>query len=576
MATTQQTTSSASLYVGDLAEDVLEADLFEVFSPIGTLASIRLIRDSASYRSLCYAYVNYEDVQSAERALDILNHTPIKSKPCRVMWKNADISLRKSGIGNLYVKNLSSSVDNKALNEAFSIYGNILSCKVMAKNTGESAGFGFVQFDSEEAANKAIAGLHDTDVAGRQIFVSHFKCRKDREAELATTREPLVEATPVFTNLYIKDFPVEWSEDILRTIFDEVIGANVTSLAIKVDTKLNRPFGFVNLESADSATDAVDILHGRMSTATGLLSREESEKIIAEQTEILKKEAMEAAAAAGGEYKERVLVIPGRLYVARAQNKKEREAILREQFEERGVARQAAANSLTQHFYNGSNLFIKFLATTVDDEQLKSIFGKFGNIISARVNRDKENNSPKGFGFLAFDNNQSALAAVSALHNSYIEGITAEGKQLHVSIAERRVTGQHKDAAVENSINNAKALSGSSRTRKTALTTTITNNINGKKTLPGSKLTSVNGTTRKTETLFEKLSKIDNIDEQRRSIGEYLYMAIAKIEPQHAPKLTGMMLEMPLNVLCALVENPEPLRAKIDEAMDVLRAHNAM
>jgi hypothetical protein len=79
---------SASLHVGDLNEDVREEHLFEIFSVVGPIDSIRVLRDHISRVSLGSAYVNFSSAQDAERALETLNHHVLKGTPLSIKFRN--------------------------------------------------------------------------------------------------------------------------------------------------------------------------------------------------------------------------------------------------------------------------------------------------------------------------------------------------------------------------------------------------------------------------------------------------------------------------------------------------------
>nr|XP_044626350.1 polyadenylate-binding protein 4 isoform X5 [Equus asinus] len=396
----------ASLYVGDLHSDVTEAMLYEKFSPAGPVLSIRVCRDMITRRSLGYAYVNFQqpaDVgetvpssrlkkigflrrrrncrrseaklgppvqcpagpdwglspqRRAERALDTMNFDVIKGKPIRIMWSQRDPSLRKSGVGNVFIKNLDKSIDNKALYDTFSAFGNILSCKVVCDENG-SKGYAFVHFETQEAADKAIEKMNGMLLNDRKVFVGRFKSRKEREAELGAKAKE-------FTNVYIKNFGEEVDDESLKELFSQ-FGKTLSVKVMRDPSGKSKGFGFVSYEKHEDANKAVEEMNGK----------EISGKVI---------------------------------FVGRAQKKVERQAELKRKFEQLKQERISR--------YQGVNLYIKNLDDTIDDEKLRKEFSPFGSITSAKVML--EDGRSKGFGFVCFSSPEEATKAVTEMNGRIV------------------------------------------------------------------------------------------------------------------------------------------------------------
>merc|ERR1719409_2517283 len=61
---------------------------------------------------------------------------------------------------------------------------------------------------------------------------------------------------------------------------------------------------------------------------------------------------------------------------------------------------------------------------------------------------------------------------------------------------------------------------------------------------------------------------------QKQMLGEKIFPLIARLQPEMAGKITGMMLEMDNSELLILLESPDQLKMKVDEALRVLEAGN--
>merc|ERR1712232_1269553 len=235
----------AALYVGDLSPEVTESVLFELFKQAGAVQSIRVCRDSSTRVSLGYAYVNFMNAADAERALDTLNYTLLKGKPIRISWSQRDPSLRRSNVGNIFIKNLNKDIDSLALEEVFGGFGNIASCKVQTDSEGNSVGFGFVHFEKEEDAQIAIKEMDGKCLNGKPIFVGPFIPKKNRES---------VNSASIFTNVYVKDLPSSTTQEDFEKLFTPF--GTVTSSMLSQNN--GKPYGFVNFEKHDDAVKAVE------------------------------------------------------------------------------------------------------------------------------------------------------------------------------------------------------------------------------------------------------------------------------------------------------------------------------
>ena len=348
--------AATSLYVGDLDPAVGEAQLYEIFQQVGHVVSIRVLRDLITRRSLGYAYVNFSTTADAKQAIDMLNYTPVAGKPIRIMFSQRDPSSRKSGVGNIFVKNIDKQVDNRELHELFRDYGMVLSSKVARDVTGQSKGYGFVQFETDEEAKKAIDGVNGKEIRGKPVFVGPFVRRQER-------------STPgsAFCNVYVKNIPEEMSEEELKNLFEEH-GPTTSVVVMKDDEGKSRGFGFVNFEEAEAAAAAVEKLNGTL----------QGDKEIT---------------------------------VCRAEKKSEREAKLRAQFD---AERKERAEK-----FAGANLYLKNLDDTVGDDKLREIFAEYGTITSCRVMKDP-NGASRGSGFVAFSSPEEATRAVTEMNGKMV------------------------------------------------------------------------------------------------------------------------------------------------------------
>ncbi|CAG9467661.1 unnamed protein product [Pedinophyceae sp. YPF-701] len=355
--------ASASLYVGDLHRDVTEQDLFEQFSPHGQVVSVKVCREAVTKNSLGYGYVNFTPAQAenARRAMQELNYTPLRGQPMRIMWVRRDPTLRKSGKGNIFIKNLHPDIDHRTLYETMSEnVGPVLSCRIPMFPDGTSKGYGFVHFENEEDAEQAVEKLNGKVLNGLTVVIERFKRKAERPNAMTD-----------FKNVYVKNVPKAWSEEEFLKRFKE--HGEVTNAKLQEDPtgEGHKGFGFVNYATHEQALKAIEALHDS-DVGEGV-----------------------------------------KLYVQRAQSKAERERLLRQEKEER--QRQWIKEM------EGRNIFVKNLPDTWDDNKLRELFEDYGTIQSAKVMMSDDGVS-RCFGFVCFSTQEEAQKAITGRNQTTLEG----------------------------------------------------------------------------------------------------------------------------------------------------------
>ncbi|KAL0432531.1 UNVERIFIED_CONTAM: Polyadenylate-binding protein 2 [Sesamum latifolium] len=580
---------STSLYVGDLDFNVTDSQLYDLFNQVGQVVSVRVCRDLSTRRSLGYGYVNYSNPQDAARAMEVLNFTPLNNKSIRVMYSHRDPSIRKSGTANIFIKNLDKTIDNKALHDTFSSFGNILSCKIATDPNGQSKGYGFVQFDTEEAAQSAIDKLNGMLINDKQVYVGHFLRKQERDTASNKTK---------FNNVYVKNISETTTDDDLKNIFGEY--GTITSAVVMRDADgKSKCFGFVNFENADDAAKAVEALNGK--------KFDDKE-----------------------------------WYVGKAQKKSEREQELKNRFEQ--TAREVVDK------FQGVNLYIKNLDDSIDDEKLKDLFSEFGTITSCKVMRDPSGIS-RGSGFVAFSTPEEASRALSEMNGKmviskplyvalaqrkeerrarlqaqfsqmrpvamppsiaprmpmYPPGAPGIGQQLFYGQAPPAIIPPQAGFGYQQQL--VPGMRPGGAPMPNFFVPLVQQGQQGQR--PGGRRGG--GPVQQNQQpvplmqqqmcpylglpegcflfhmtwvacflemlLFQPMpitalaSALANAtpEQQRTMLGENLYPLVDQLEHEHAAKVTGMLLEMDQTEVLHLLESPEALKAKVAEAMDVLR-----
>lgn len=360
------------LHFSDLSLNVVQSDLemfLSAYKQNIVVISLDQKTQSTDYQKFLRAKVIFKDSASANKVRLEQNLKKIKGHSVRIMWDERDSSIRYNTKSNLFIKGIPESTTPREVYEYFMKFGDISSLKIPEDENGSHHGYGYITYYNPEDAENVLLKVAKENVFGVKLEVSHFQRRNERNFEFYSSNA---------RSLYIRNFPDNYKEDDLKKLCSQ--HGEVEKIIIHQGTGENN-YGIATFISEEETRKALESLSG-------------------------------------------VSFGEKRLFVQPLQNKYERKQFIQNQIRE--------SNIKLNEQYHLCNLHIRNIPYNATEEDLRKTFEKFGNIKSLKIEKfiletkesDKLKEIPtsKGFGYLCYDNQESAKKAIEEFNGKYLEG----------------------------------------------------------------------------------------------------------------------------------------------------------
>lgn len=150
---------------------------------------------------------------------------------------------------NLIVNYLPQGMTDEEFEGLFTAIGAVESARIIRhKSTGYSYGFGFVKYETEEDANKAIKALNGLAIQSKNIKVAHARPRGEKIRQ---------------ANLYIRNLPHSFDEEKIKELFAE-FGPIIQCRLLKNPAGKSRGVAFVLYDLHEQADSAMTAMNGKL------------------------------------------------------------------------------------------------------------------------------------------------------------------------------------------------------------------------------------------------------------------------------------------------------------------------
>ncbi|XP_046879066.1 heterogeneous nuclear ribonucleoprotein A0-like [Hypomesus transpacificus] len=179
------TNQLCKLFVGGLNVETTDDGLRQHFEQYGQLTDCAVVLNQQLQRSRCFGFVTYSTPEEADAAMaarpHVVDGTNVELKRA-VAREDANRPEALAKVKKIFVGGLKDDIEDEHLNEYFSQYGAIEKAEVITdKETGKKRGFGFVYFEDNDSADKAVLLKYHT-INGHKVEVKKALTKQEMQA----------------------------------------------------------------------------------------------------------------------------------------------------------------------------------------------------------------------------------------------------------------------------------------------------------------------------------------------------------------------------------------------------------
>ena len=271
--------NKANIFVKGISPNANPRELYELFAKYGEIISCKICEDEDG-NLLGYGYINYYNLESAEKAIAELNKTKFKDSELGVehfQKKNERLQVPQENC-SIYIKNIPSKYSkNEKIKEIFAKFGKIVFSKLFQDSNDRP--YAIVVFAEAQSANKAKEEMNDKKLDEKDeigLYVDLLQKKSERKRMLITKIGDInnkLNQEFKNCNLHIKNLPYNLTEEKLKEIFSkcgEVKSVKIDKYILQtkkqdqfVESEESKGFGYVCFTTEEAAKKAKEEFDGK-------------------------------------------------------------------------------------------------------------------------------------------------------------------------------------------------------------------------------------------------------------------------------------------------------------------------